>query len=282
MKTYGNLYSKLCSLKNLELAFKKARKDKALLPYVVEFEESLEENLIKLHEELSSFTYQPRELKTFILRDPKTRKISKSHFRDRVVHHAICNIISPFYNKRFISDSFANRIGKGTFNAIKRFDYFKRKASKNNTIKCYILKADIKHYFDTVNHNIFLEMLREKIKDERLLWLIKIILKNHKTQAEGKGMPLGNLTSQFFANVYLNELDQFVKHNLKAKYYIRYVDDFVILHQSKKQLEIWEKEIDNFLKNELKIELHPDKCKIYSLANGTQFLGYRIFIITNY
>ena len=272
-----NVYEELCSYENLEKAFNKARKGKTLKPYVIEFENNLKENLLQLQSELIFHTYRPRELKTFILRDPKTRKISKSHFRDRVVHHAICNIISLFYNKRFISDSFANRIGKGTFNAIKRFDYFKRKASKNNTIKCYILKADIKHYFDTVSHNIFLKMLKERIKDERLLWLIKIILKNYKTQINGKSMPLGNLTSQYFANIYLDKLDQFVKHKLKAKYYIRYVDDFVILHQSRKLLERYKQEINNFLKINLDIELHPDKSKVLKLNKGISFLGLRIF-----
>ena len=230
-----------------------------------------------MQSELIFHTYRSRELKTFILRDPKTRKISKSDFRDRVVHHAICNIISPFYDKRFISDSFANRIGKGTFNAIKRFDYFKRKVSKNNTIKCYVLKADVKHYFDTVNHNVFLEMLKERIKDEKTLWLINIILKNHKTDIKGKGMPLGNLTSQYFANIYLDKLDQFVKHKLKAKYYIRYVDDFVILHQSRKLLECYKEGINNFLKKNLDVELHPDKSKVLNLDKGIGFLGLRIF-----
>tara|TARA_Y100000034_G_scaffold134938_1_gene204950 strand:+ start:913 stop:1539 length:627 start_codon:yes stop_codon:yes gene_type:complete len=188
-----DVYGELCSYKNLEKAFNKARKGKTQKDYVIEFEENLKENLLQLRSELIFYTYKPRKLKTFILRDPKTRKISKSNFRDRVVHHAICNIIAPFYNKRFISDSFANRIGKGTINAIKRFDQFKRKASKNNTIKCYVLKADIRHYFDTVNHEVFLKILKERVRDERLIWLIKIILKNHKTSVKGKGMPLGKI-----------------------------------------------------------------------------------------
>ena len=272
-----NVYSELCSYENLEKAFHKARRGKTLKPYVIEFETKLKENLMQLQTELIFHTYKPCPLKTFILREPKTRKISKSDFRDRVVHHAICNIIEPFYEKRFISDSFANRAGKGTINAIKRFDQFKRKASKNNTIRCYVLKADIRHYFDTVNHKFFIKILERKIKDERLLWLIKIILENHHTSIKGKGMPLGNLTSQFFANVYLNELDQFVKHKLKAKYYIRYVDDFVIFHQSRTLLEGYKEKIDIFLKQNLDIELHPDKSKVLKLEKGIGFLGFRIF-----
>ena len=168
-------------------------------------------------------------------------------------------------------------MGKGTLNAIKRFDYFKRKASKNNNRTCYILKADIKHYFETVDHQTLMKIINKKIKDQKLLNLIKIILKNHKTSEKGKGMPLGNLTSQFFANVYLNELDYFVKHKLKVKYYLRYVDDFVILHYYKNVLQDYQKRINIFLKTKLKLYLHPDKSKICKLSKGISFLGFRIF-----
>lgn len=166
-------------------------------------------------------TYTPKPLKTFILRDPKTRKISKADFRDRIIHHAICNIIEPTFDKTFIHDSYANRINKGTLNAIKRFEYFKKKVSKNNSNQCYVLKADIKSYFDNVSHNTLVNILENKINDERTTNLISLILKNHEGKTANKGMPLGNLTSQFFANIYLNELDQYVKHELRAKYYIR-------------------------------------------------------------
>lgn len=126
------IYDEVCSYENLELAFQRARRGKTLKQYVIDFEKDLKENLLQLRSELLLHTYEPRPLKTFILRDPKTRKISKSAFRDRVIHHAICNVIEPVFDKRFIHDSFANRIGKGTLNAIKRFDVFKRKVSKNN------------------------------------------------------------------------------------------------------------------------------------------------------
>lgn len=128
-----------------------------------------------------------------------------------------------------------------------------------------------------IDHKVLLEIIRRKIKDRNLIWLIEAILKNHRAQTIGKGMPLGNLTSQFFANVYLNDLDQFIKHELKIKCYIRYVDDFIILHEDEKQLEKWEYEIDNFLKNRLKVELHPDKSKIILLKRGITFLGFRVF-----
>jgi RNA-directed DNA polymerase len=273
----NNIYEKLYSYENLELAFQKARRGKTLKDYIIEFETNLKENLQQLRNELVMQTYQPRPLKTFILRDPKTRKISKSDFRDRVIHHAICNLIESVFDKRFIHDSFANRLGKGTLNAIKRFDHFKRKVSKNNTIRCYVLKADIKSYFDTVNHDILMKLLSKRIHDGRLMWLIRTILDNHHGKESNKGMPLGNLTSQFFANVYLNELDQYVKHKLRARYYIRYVDNFVVLHQSRKLLEEYKSKIDLFLKENLNLTLHPDKSKILILEKGISFLGFRIF-----
>ncbi|MDD3175720.1 MAG: reverse transcriptase domain-containing protein [Candidatus Nanoarchaeia archaeon] len=272
-----NLYDKMCSYANLEHAFKKARKGKTLKDYVIMFEENLTENLLKLQKELILQTYKPKPLETFIIRDPKTRKISKSDFRDRVIHHAICNIIEPKIDKKFIFDSYANRKGKGGLNAIKRFNYFKTKVSNNFTRICFVLKADIKSYFDNVNHEILINILKKYFDDENIINLIKLILKNHKTIEKGKGMPLGNLTSQFFANVYLNELDQFIKHKLKIKYYIRYVDDFVILGKNKNKLIEYKQKIDLFLKQELVLKLHPDKSKILDLNNGINFLGFRIF-----
>ena len=271
------LYGGLCSYKNLELAFKKARKGKTLKLYVIQFESELEKNLRQLQVELQAQTYKPRPLETFILRDPKTRKISKSDFRDRVIHHAVCNIIEPFFEKSFITDSYANRKGKGTFKAIERFEYFARKVSRGFTRTSYVLKADIRHYFDTVDHKILCSILEKKIKDKKAMWLIKVILKNHKTQRQGKGMPLGNLTSQFFANVFLNELDQFVKHKLKAEHYIRYVDDFVILHHNKNILYDFKKEIESFCTKSLALQLHPDKSKVLNLENGVGFLGFRLY-----
>lgn len=147
----------------------------------------------------------------------------------------------------------------------------------NNAIVGYALKADIRHYFETVDHSILLELVRKKVRDEKVLWLIETILKNHKTEIPGKGMPLGNLTSQFFANFYLNELDYFVKHRLKAEYYIRYVDDFVILHISKETLAEWKEQINKFLKDKLSLELHPEKTRIIPLRRGITLLGFRIF-----
>jgi len=280
MKSYKNLWSKLCSYDNLEKAYKKARMHKTFRSYVMDFEKNLENNLLSLSSELASNHYKPKPLKAFIVRDPKTRKICKSEFRDRVVHHAICNILEPIFDRIFIYDSYANRLNKGTLNALERFDFFKRKIGRNDTLPCYVLKADIRKYFENIDHNILLNMVKRKINDTNVLHLINVILANYATEGGGrteKGMPLGNLTSQFFANVYLNELDYFVKHNLKIKYYIRYVDDFIILHNNKNVLGKFKFQINDFLKNKLKIELHPDKSKIINLDKGINFLGFRVF-----
>lgn len=284
VKTYTNLYPKLCSYKNIERAFKKASKGKNSKFYVKMFRENLIENLLQIKRELESFSYQPEPLKKFTIRDPKTRTIRKSIFKDRIIHHAIVNILEPIYEPIFIADNFANRKGKGTLTAIQRFDIFQKRVSRNgklithavnnNMIKGYVFKADIRKFFDSVDQEKLLEMLKRKIKDGRVIWLIKRIIKNFDNDI--KGMPLGNMTSQFFANVYLNDLDRFVKHRLKMKYYIRYVDDFVILHEDKKVLEDCKIKIEKYLMN-LKIELHPDKSKIYPLYRGVDFLGFKMF-----
>ncbi len=272
MKTYKNLYSSLCSSSNLALAYQKARMRKTLKQYVMNFEGNLKQNLQELQNELEKGSYSPRPLSTFIVRDPKTRKISASDFRDRIVHHALCNITEPILSGDFIYDSFANQKGKGTHKAIERFEKFSRKNRGG-----YVLKADIRHYFDTVDHKILTGIIGAKIKDPQVMLLVQKILKNHRTTTSGKGMPKGNLTSQFWGNVYLNSLDQFVKHELRAKYYIRYVDDFVILGKSKEELLVWKTDIERFLLSELKLELHPEKTNIYPLSKGVTFLGFRIY-----
>jgi retron-type reverse transcriptase len=271
------MYSYLCSYDNLEKAFKKARKRKTLKPYVIEFEKNLKKNHNQLRIELVLHIYRPKLLQTFILRDPKTRKISRSAFRDRVVHHALCNIIEPILEKPFIFDSYANRVGKGTFKAIERFEYFSKKVTKNYNKKAFVFKADIKKYFEYVDHKMLISIIKKKISDPRVIWLIQTILNNYTTNMADKGMPLGNLTSQFFANLYLNELDQFIKHKLRAKYYIRYVDDFVILDSNYYNLLKYQKYIDSFLKDNLFLELHQDKSKILPINKGIEFLGMRIF-----
>ena len=193
MKSYTNIYHKIYSNKNIILAWKKARKGKTSKDYVIEFELELSKNLKFLQEELKNQTYEPRPLETFILRDPKTRKISKSDFRDRIVHHALIRVIESIFDRVFIYDSCANRKGKGNLFAVQRFYKFMKKVSRNgkvngwfnsNQIKGYCLKADIKHYFEEVDHEILLEILKRKIKDEKVVWLIEKILRERERERD--------------------------------------------------------------------------------------------------
>jgi retron-type reverse transcriptase len=279
------LYGELCSFRNLELAYRKARKGKRSKSAVQEFEYNLEGNLFQLKRELETFAYEPKPLRVFAIRDPKTRLISAPHFRDRIVHHALCNVIEPIFDRMFIHDSYASRKGKGTHSALRRFDKFKRRASRNgrllngardNSMVCgYVLKCDIRHYFASVDHEMLLRIIDRKVRDEKVMQLISKILSRYAPA--GKGMPIGALTSQLFANIYLNELDYFVKHALRAKHYVRYMDDFMLLHESAKHLREWQTVIGSFLKSELKLELHREKTKVFPLHNGVGMLGYRIF-----
>lgn len=287
MKTYKHLWLALCSKDNLKRAYYKARRGKTNKPAIKNFDEHWQYHLAMLRHELLTKTYAPRRLKQFTLRDPKTRLISVSDFRDRVIHHALINILQPIFEPRFIHDSYASRKGKGTLAAVQRLERMCLIVSRNrtairnpytnNNITGYAYKADIKRYFDTVDHDILLRILHKRVRDEDVLWIIRSILDNHRTKTAGKGMPLGNWTSQFFANVYLDELDQHIKQTLKAKHYIRYVDDFIILHHDKKTLERYAQEISVFLKQKLAVSLHPDKCAVIPLRSGIPFLGYRVF-----
>ncbi|MFH1669131.1 MAG: reverse transcriptase/maturase family protein [Candidatus Woesearchaeota archaeon] len=287
LKTYRNLWQNIYNFENLEQGYWRAKKHKSNNPKVIEFEKHWRLNLCILLRELRTKTYNPLPLKKFVLRDPKTRLICVSDFRDRIVHHALINVLQPIFEPRFIFDSHASRKGKGTVTALKRFDQFKRKVTVNgkllsrhknaNDVIGYALKADVRHYFQTVDHKVLLDIISKRVKDGQVMWLIKLILENYESDVHGKGMPLGNWTSQFFANIYLNELDQFAKHRIKAKHYVRYVDDFVILHRSRTALQEYEQRIERFLSDVLKLELHPDKCQIVPLNRGISLLGFRVF-----
>ena len=287
VKTYRSLWKEFCTFEHLQKAYELAKKNKSGNPRVLAFEKNWRLQLCLLLRELREQTYCPKPLEKFVLRDPKTRVICVSDFRDRIVHHALVNILQPIFEPRFIADSYASRPGKGTLAALQRFDKFKRQVSKNGTlisnakdnnqVKGFVLKADIKSYFDTVDQAVLLSLLRQRIKDENVLWLVQRILNNYSSGEPGKGMPLGNWTSQFFANVYLNELDQFVKQDIRAKYYLRYVDDFVLFHASKAVLGEFREKIKTFLQEQLLLGLHPTKSRIISLGNGVSFLGFRVF-----
>src|SRR3989338_4480299 len=263
MNAHNTLWNIFCSFDNLHHAYFLAREGKSSRPDIQEFDQHWWYHLCILLKELKTKTYQPVPLRTFLLRDPKTRVISVSDFRDRIIHHALIDILQPIFEPKFIADSYASREGKGTLAALQRFDQFKRKVSRNgqllpdarnnNDVIGFVFKADIKHYFQTVDQAVLLDIIKKKIKDENIMWMIRQILQNYDSGNEQKGMPLGNWTSQFFANVYLNELDQFVKHTLRVKYYIRYVDDFVILHHSADALREYGQQIEEFLSISLKL-----------------------------
>ena len=203
MKTSKNIYGQIYSMKNLIFAWQKTRKGKMKKEYVLNFEKDLAYNLRLLNLELRYKKYSPHPLKTFILRDPKTGKISKSHFRDRLVHHAIVNILEPIFDRSFIYDNCASRKNKGTLFALNRFETFRRKTTCNFTSEGYCLKADIKHYFEEINHEILINLIKRKIGDENAIWLIGCVMRETDTGIKNKGMPLGNLTSQFFLQTFI-------------------------------------------------------------------------------
>lgn len=275
MKTYKRLYEKIVSFENLLAAYKTFRKGKRFKDDVLEFEYNYETELLKLQSELIEHTYAPLPAHRFFIYEPKKREIVAACVRDRVVHHALCRVIEPIFDKRFIYDTYACRLHKGTLAAIERFEEFKHKLLAHySEEKIYILKADIQKYFDSIDHRILLGLIGKKIADEEVIWLIKRILGG---DGLSKGIPIGNLTSQVFANLYLNPLDQFIKHSLRFKYYVRYMDDFVLMDISKDRLQKAKKEIAQILKENLSLNLHPKKQTVSPLRCGIDFLGFRIF-----
>ncbi|MCX6739930.1 MAG: reverse transcriptase/maturase family protein [Candidatus Parcubacteria bacterium] len=268
-------FENIISLANLLISWKEFKRGKTKNPDVQKFAMFLEDNLFELHQELEQKTYKHSNYTDFYLKDPKLRHIHKAQVRDRVLHHAIYRILYPIFDKSFIYDSYSCRNKKGTHNAVLRLEKFCRKISSNYTKSCYCLKCDVRKYFDTIDHKILFKLIKTTVKDENALWLInEIIFSFYKGGNQGKGLPLGNLTSQLFANIYLNELDKFIKHRLKAKFYLRYTDDFIIVHQNEIYLKRLIPEISEFLKQELKLDLHPQKVTIRKIGQGIDFLGY--------
>jgi retron-type reverse transcriptase len=267
-KTHNNLYPKVCDFGNIYDAFLKARKGKRYRNDVLMFSSRLEENLIDIQNNLIWKTYSPLPFREFYVHDPKKRLIQAPAFRDRVVHHALCNVIEPLFERKFIYDSYACRRGKGTHAAVARLQRFMRKLRRNHG-NFYILKADISQYFPSINHSILMNIIQRTIRCKDTLWLIETII----FQTD-QGLPIGALTSQLFANVYLNELDHFIKDQLGVKYYLRYMDDFVIAHPDKKYLKRLLCDIQDFLITRLALKLNP-KTRICPYAQGVDFAGYR-------
>ncbi len=239
-----------------------------------EFDARLFDNIIELHQDLTQFTYEHRGYQCFTISDPKPRIIHKASVRDRVLHHAIYQQLYPFFDKTFIADSYSCRLGKGTHKALNRFRALSGQVSQNQTRTVWVLKCDIKKFFASIDQFVLQQILSEYIPDRGVLWLLSQVITSFSSGKLGVGLPLGNLISQLFCNVYLNVFDQFVKHRLKVKYYLRYADDFVILSDDKSYLANILPVISQFLNQTLKLQLHPDKVFIKTLASGVDWLGW--------
>lgn len=259
----------------------RSRKGKRKTAKCMEFELRLEENLINLLNHLQYGSYELGGYRSFLVHEPKTRVITAlNDFEDRIVQHAVMAAIEPIWEARFISDSYACRVGKGTHKGADKAQEFLRECLREHG-KIYALKADIRRYFASIHHDTLKSILSKKIADKRMLELLfKIIDSYHEPGRPGYGIPIGNLTSQLFANIYLNELDQYVKCRLRIKRYVRYVDDWVIISHDKEELQALRKQLSFWLADNLQLELNH-KTQVFPVAvkngRGLDFLGYHLW-----
>jgi RNA-directed DNA polymerase len=285
MKRHGNLWPQLIDFSNLLQAARKAQRGKRFRDNVLSFNYHLETELLNLQADLQNQTYIPGRYTTFEIKSPKPRMISAAPYRDRVVHHALCAIIGPIFDRTFIHDSYANRVGFGSHRALRRFAQFMRSSR-------YILQADIRKYFPCIDHEILKSLIRRKIKCRQTLWLIDQIIDHSNPQeivdlhlpgddlltplSHRRGLPIGNLTSQFFANIYLNDLDHFCKEELYARKYLRYVDDFALFSNDPEYLADARLEIEDYLATNLRLKIHPIKSQQFETRHGANFVGFRV------
>lgn len=285
MKKHKNLYEQICSFKNIDGACRKARAGKRSKSEVSLFEFNLEKEMLKIQQELIEESYTPGSYREFYITEPKKRKISAAPYRDRVVHHCLFNVIGPIFEKSFIYDTYANRKMKGTHKAILRAQKYARRYT-------YVLKCDIKKYFPSIDHRILIDELQKKIGCKKTMRLIEIIINNSNKQEEvyeyfdgddlftpferRRGLPIGNLTSQFFANIYLSRLDRNIKEDFSINGYVRYVDDFLIFSNNKKELAEVKQKTANVLAG-FRLSLHDNKSTISRCDDGISFLGFKIF-----
>ncbi len=282
MRVYHNIYAEISTIDNIFLAWEQFLKGKKHKADVLLFERFLEDNLFELYFSLKNKTYKHGDYKSFYVRDPKMRHISKACVRDRVVHHLTSQVLERIFEPSFYAHSYSCRKGRGTHRGVTAFARMMRIASKNNSSPLFVLRCDIKKFFATIDHKVLFEILGKKIKDEDFLWLLDNIISSFRSEytvdpTEPKGMPIGNLTSQFFANIYMDPLDRFVKDELRIKYYIRYADDFIVLSESKAYLEELIPRLEEFLADKLKLSFHPNKIGIRDYYLGIDFLGYVVF-----
>ena len=268
-------YNNIITVANLLRAWEEFLRGKKKKEDVALFQNRLMDNIFDIHRDLKEKTYTHGGYVAFKINDPKPRDIHKATVRDRLVHHLLYRELYGYFDSKFIYDSYSCRKGKGTHKAINRFRDFGKIVSKNNTRPCFVLKGDIRRFFANIDHILLKTILEKHIEDKELLRLLDCIINSFNTEGKyGVGLPLGNLTSQLLVNIYMNEFDQFVKHGLKVKYYIRYADDFVFLSEDKEYLESLVPQIAEFLEAYLKLTLHPDKLFLSTLASGVDFLGW--------
>ena len=286
-KTAKNLYPQIAAFENIYRSWRKARRGKRYKPAAAAFEQNLDAELLQLHHELETQTWQAGGYRSFTVHEPKRRKISAAPFRDRVVHHALINIIEPIYERKFIYDSYANRKNKGTHKALDRCTHYMRRYK-------YVLQCDIQQFFPAVDHAILKSILAKTIACQPTLDLcnkiidsgVGVLSKEYEMRyfdrddlfatARGRGLPIGNLTSQFWANVYMNELDQYVKHTLRCKAYLRYVDDFLLFADDKSILHQWREQIITFLQS-LRLTIHEHRAQPKPVTQGIPFLGFTVY-----
>lgn len=279
------LFDHVTAWPNLLLAARRAGRGKRFQPNVSVFTFHLEAELLALQRELRQRTYRPGPYRTFIVQEKKPRLISAAPFRDRVVHHALCNVIEPIFEQRFLFDSYACRVGKGTHAAVERASAYARRYR-------YVLKCDIEKYFPSIDHDLLYGLVAKRIHDEGVLWLVRAIIDGSNPQEPAtryfpgdnlftpherrRGIPIGNQTSQFFANVYLDEIDHEAKESWRVPGYIRYVDDVLIFDDDKRRLHAVQGGLAEACAR-LRLQLHPRKCFVAPVAAGFTFLGYRLF-----
>lgn len=272
---FKHSYEHIISIENLLLAWQEFRVGKRSRRDVQEFGLRLMANIIALHHDLVIKTYVHAPYRAFKIADPKPRDIHKASVRDRLLHRALYRKLYPFFQGKFVSDSYSCQKRKGTHKALNRFRAFAGKVGRNNTRTCWVLKCDIRKFFANIDHGILMDILRRHIADAGILDLLDGIIQSFSTSGKaGVGLPLGNLTSQLLVNIYMNEFDAFVKHGLREMHYVRYADDFVFLSADRGYLQTLVPRISSFLKDRLRLELHPDKLFIKTVASGVDFLGW--------
>lgn len=273
-KTVNNLYQKIVSWDNLFAAYKEAKKGKRYKRQALSFSERLEENLIQIQNELIWKMWRPSGHREFIVKEPKPRSISAPYFYDRVVHHALVRVIEPYFERRFFHRSCACRTGKGTSFVLAEVKRMVRKLSRDEYKYHHVLKADIKSYFPSISHDVLKRQYRRTIRCKDTLWLMDTIVDNLGDTK--RGLPIGYLTSQLFANVYLDPLDHFITSGLGIGQYIRYMDDFLVFGNTREELKEAARDIEAFLNDQLLLQLNP-KTSIIPISHGVDYCGYRVF-----